>query len=151
MERREAVTVLMEIEVRTWQLSRSSWALELLESYRRKISPFEKISLKAIKDEKKWLPNPGAGTRVWVCDERGVAESSHQFSARLSRLRDGGCRRLIILVGGPFGLSRSLCDHAEHKVLLSPFVLNQEVALTVLFEQVFRAYTIMHNHPYHND
>ncbi len=141
----------MEIEIRTFNLSRNSWAQELISSYLSKIKPFEKAQFKSIKNEKKWLDGIDSSDRVWICDERGKAFSSNQFAKNISHLRDGGVKNLVLVVGGPFGLPDAVKERADQILLLSPFVLNQEVALTVLLEQVFRAYTIINNHPYHNE
>lgn len=141
----------MEIEVRTFHLSRNSWVNDRAEEYVKKIKPFEKIQFKIIKDEKNWLKGIESNDRVWVCDERGSSHTSKRFAKKIENLRDGGCRRLFILLGGPFGFTDAIRERADQIVLLSPFVMNQEVALTVLFEQLFRAYTIINNHPYHND
>ncbi len=141
----------MEVEFRTAGLSRNSWAQELVDKYLTKIQPFEKVSFKNIKDEKKWLQGIEAADRLWVCDEKGASLSSKSFSKEISNLRDGGVKKLIIAVGGPFGLPDVVKERANRALLLSPFVMNQEVALTVILEQVFRAYTILNNHPYHNE
>ncbi len=141
----------MEIEVRTFNLSRNSWTQDLAKRYLKKITPFEKIEFRIIKDEKKWLQGIESTQKLWICDEGGRAESSRSFAKSISSLRDGGCRKLFILIGGPFGLPEDVKERSEKTILLSPFVMSQEVALTVLFEQIFRAYTIINNHPYHNE
>lgn len=141
----------MEIEVRTTHLSKNSWAKTLADDFEKKISHFEKISFKVYKDETKWMTDLSEKDRVFICDENGKSLSSHQFSNQISKLRDGGVHRLIFFIGGPFGLPDSLKERANLSICLSPFVMNQEVALTVLMEQVFRAYTIINNHPYHNE
>ncbi len=141
----------MEIEFRTAGLGRNSWAQGLVEKYTTKIQPFEKVSFKNIKDEKKWLQNIEPADRLWICDEKGASLSSKSFAKEISTLRDGGVKKLIFAVGGPFGLPDSVKERANRVILLSPFVVNQEVALTVILEQVFRAYTILNNHPYHNE
>ncbi len=141
----------MEIEVRTVHLSKKSWAFALATDYVAKIQPFEKIRFNVIKDEKKFLDKVSPQDRVLVCDERGEALQSRPFSHRISQMRDGGIQKLFIVIGGPFGLPKEVVDRANITIQLSSFVMNQEVALIVLMEQVFRAYTILNNHPYHND
>ena len=142
---------LMELEVRTLQLSKNSWASELSSRYIRKIVRFEKINFKNIKDEKKWLAGVESKDIVCACDERAQSLSSKEFAKKIETLRDGGTRKLIFYIGGPFGLPEEVLSRANLKLTLSPFVLNQEIALTVLMEQIFRAYTIINNHPYHNE
>jgi 23S rRNA (pseudouridine1915-N3)-methyltransferase len=140
----------MEIEVRTYNLSRNSWAQDVLSDYLKKVTPYEKITFRSLKDEKKWLMGIDASDRLFVCDESGKSLSSIEFSKKLEHLRDHACPRLFILIGGPFGFGKEVKQRADLTLSLSPFVMNQEVALVVLMEQIFRAYTIIHNHPYHN-
>ncbi len=141
----------MELEVRTTRVGRNSWALPLIAQYQKKILPFDKVEFKNLKSDQRFLENLNPKDVVWLCDERGEALGSRPFSKKIQHLRDGGCKKLVFVVGGPFGVSDAIRERANFQMILSPFVLNQEVALTVLFEQIFRAYTIIHNHPYHND
>ncbi len=141
----------MQIQIRTFHLSKTSWAQEIVEQYVKKIAPFDKIQFKVIKDEKDWLKGIVDSDRVWSCDERGESLTSKTFSKKIAALRDGGVKRLFFLVGGPFGLPEEVKKRANLTLTLSPFVMNQEVALAVLMEQIFRAYTIIHNHPYNNE
>ncbi len=141
----------MEVEIITTHISKSSWSYQLTEGYVKKIKAFDKVRFTIVKDEKKFLDKVKPGDRVICCDENGKAFSSRQFSKKISHYRDGGIQRLIFFVGGPFGLPNQVLDRADLKVQLSSLVMNQEVALVVLMEQIFRAYTILHNHPYHND
>ena len=57
----------------------------------------------------------------------------------------------FFLVGGPFGLDEKSKERADLALKLSSFVLNQEVALITIFEQIFRGFSIIYNHPYHNE
>ena len=141
----------MIIEVRTTHLNKKSWASELSLSFIKKISHFEKIEFKIYKDEEKSLSDIEDKDRVFICDENGKDFSSTGFAGEISKLRDGGVQRLIFYIGGPFGLSDKVKKRANQSICLSSFVMNQEVALTVLMEQIFRAYTIINNHPYHNE
>ena len=141
----------MELEVRTFQLGRTSWSQDVIEAYVKKISPFEKLSFRILKNEKKALQGINGQDRVWACDERGRSFSSKAFSQEISKMRDGGIKKLVFYIGGPFGLPAEVRERANQVFTLSPFVMSQEVALVVLQEQIFRAYTIIHNHPYHNE
>lgn len=141
----------MELEIITTHISKSSWSFQLAEEYVTKLKAFDKVRFNVIKNEKKFLDKVKPGDRVICCDEHGEAFTSRQFSKKISHFRDGGVQKLIFFVGGPFGLAEDVLQRADLKLQLSRLVMNQEVALTVLMEQIFRAYTIIHNHPYHND
>ena len=72
---------------------------------------------------------------------------SAAFAGWLERLRDGGTRELVFLVGGANGLPPAL--RAECELLsLSPLTLPHELARVVLLEQIYRAFATLHNHPY---
>ena len=141
----------MEIEVRTTHLRKSSWALERVAQFEKKISRFEKIQFKLIKDEKKLIPEKKSGERIVLCDERGQSFTSRELAAEVEGWREGGIQRLVFLIGGPFGFSEEERKKVDIVLTLSSLVMNQEIALIVLMEQIFRSYTIINNHPYHND
>lgn len=66
--------------------------------------------------------------------------------------RDGdlaGRTGAAFVIGGAFGLARSVLDRADHQISLSSFTLPHELARLVLSEQIYRAGTILRNEPYH--
>ncbi len=141
----------MEIEVRTLDFNKNSWALDVIRSFEKKISFFNSVSFKPLKNEKDLLKNTTDKDIFIICDERGKTFSSVQFSQQMEKLLESGKRKIIFFVGGPFGLSDEIKAKAHLQINLSSFVFNQELALVILFEQVFRALTIINKHPYHNE
>ena len=141
----------MNIEIRTHQVSKSSWATEAFKTYSKKISHFCGFEFKQLKSEKSLIQNISPQDKVILCDERGKNFSSREFAKKIEVMRDSGSRKIIIIIGGPFGAEEDVKERADLTITLSSFVMNQEVALVTLFEQVFRAFTIINNHPYHND
>ena len=85
---------------------------------------------------------------VVALDERGKGLDSHGFAQLVeeSSLRSG----LVFVIGGAYGLDASVRQRADHVVKLSDAVLNHEVARVVLFEQVYRAVTLLEGVPYHH-
>ena len=80
-------------------------------------------------------------------DPVGRQMDSAAFARWLERLRDGGTRELVFLVGGADGLPAAL--HSDCKLIsLSTLILPHELARVVLLEQLYRAFTTLHNHPY---
>ena len=86
---------------------------------------------------------------VWALDVGGQAWSSEEWARRLARARDGGARRLVLVVGGPEGLDQALLARAEQRVSLGPATLPHELAACVALEQLYRAHTILAGTPYH--
>ena len=141
----------MKWEVRTVKVRRNSWIYELATSYADKVSRFQDLSIKFVKDESSLLKGVDPKDWVIVCDERGNTPTSKEFAQEMENLQSGGKQKVFFLVGGPFGITGEIKKRANKTLSLSHFVFNQEVALAVLFEQLFRCQTLIHNHPYHNE
>jgi 23S rRNA (pseudouridine1915-N3)-methyltransferase len=141
----------MEVEFRTLHFGKTSWAHPVSIEYIKKISFFVKSSLKTIKNESDFLKNISEKDFLIVCDEQGKNYSSKEFAVKFNAILETGKQKCIIVIGGPFGVPLEVKSRANLVLRLSDFVFNQEVALVVLLEQVFRALTIINNHPYHNE
>ncbi|MGH8702502.1 MAG: 23S rRNA (pseudouridine(1915)-N(3))-methyltransferase RlmH [Burkholderiales bacterium] len=83
-------------------------------------------------------------------DERGTLLSTMDLARRLARWREAG-RDLALMVGGADGLTESLRKSAHLAWSLSPLTLPHGLARVVLAEQLYRAVSILHNHPYHRE
>jgi 23S rRNA (pseudouridine1915-N3)-methyltransferase len=88
---------------------------------------------------------------VIICDERGDAPSSKKFSDKLVKFFERGRPRVVFLIGGAFGFGNEIRERADWTWSLSSMVLNHHVAQAVVLEQVYRAFTIWKNIPYHNE
>ncbi|MEA3333103.1 MAG: 23S rRNA (pseudouridine(1915)-N(3))-methyltransferase RlmH, partial [Pseudomonadota bacterium] len=84
-----------------------------------------------------------------LLDERGRSMGSRDFAIFLQRLLESGHQNLVFFCGGPFGYDPSLRKAADHLVSLSPMTFPHELARLLLFEQLYRAMTIINNEPYH--
>lgn len=143
-----------------------SWAGEAEEQYREKINHIFPIEFKALKAKSKdrdsadykretesaaLLDQLESTDEVWLLDERGrIAENSHAFSKQLVRSIESGKKRLVMIIGGPFGTSEELKRRAQKIVGLSTLTMNHHLAKVVLLEQLYRALTIWRGIPYHN-
>lgn len=85
-----------------------------------------------------------------LLDERGRLENSRKFAARVQRW-DESYNEVCLLLGGPDGHDEALREQAAETVSLSPLTLPHALARVVLFEQLYRASSIISNHPYHRD
>ena len=84
-----------------------------------------------------------------VLDERGKAISSEAFAALLQRHLDGGTPEVCFLIGGPDGHGPETRGRAGLLLSLGPMTWPHRLARVMLFEQLYRAVTIMVKHPYH--
>jgi 23S rRNA (pseudouridine1915-N3)-methyltransferase len=89
-----------------------------------------------------------AAARV-VLDEGGKSLSSEAFAKWVAMTRDGGCKGLAFLIGGPDGHGPEALSNATLKLSLGAMTLPHGLARAVLIEQLYRAATILSGHPYH--
>ena len=84
-----------------------------------------------------------------VLDERGKTMTSPAFADMLRRHVDGGTADLAFLIGGPDGHPPATREKAGLVLSFSPMTWPHRLVRVMLFEQIYRAVTIMINHPYH--
>lgn len=88
---------------------------------------------------------------VVLLDERGREYTSMEFSAYLSDKMASGLKKLIFVVGGPYGFSPSMYSRADGKISLSKMTFSHEMIRLFFTEQVYRAMTILRHEPYHHE
>ncbi len=81
-------------------------------------------------------------------DRQGKMHSSEELADRIERLSLSHSR-ITWIVGGPYGLSEDIVKRADEVFSLSPMTFTHEMTRIVLLEQIYRAFTILHNEPYH--
>ncbi|HEX4596815.1 MAG TPA: 23S rRNA (pseudouridine(1915)-N(3))-methyltransferase RlmH [Burkholderiaceae bacterium] len=86
--------------------------------------------------------------RVVALDERGSDWTTAHLAQQIGRWRDAS-EHAAFLIGGPDGLSEQLKTRAQLKLRLSGLTLPHALARVVLVEQLYRAWSILANHPYH--
>jgi len=96
------------------------------------------------------LSNIAPGDHVVLLDEHGTQRTSMAFSQWLQRRMASGTRRLVFVVGGPYGFSCEVYSRANEQISLSDMTLPHELVRLVFVEQLYRAFTILRNEPYHH-
>lgn len=82
-------------------------------------------------------------------DERGRAVSSEDFARFVGETRDGGCKALWFVIGGPDGLDAETRARATAVFSFGAMTLPHQLVRIVAVEQIYRAMTILSGHPYH--
>ena len=88
---------------------------------------------------------------VVLLDERGKELTSREFSAMIERRMVQGLKRLVFIIGGPYGFSQEVYARADEKLSLSRMTFTHEMVRLFFTEQLYRAMTIMRGEPYHHD
>jgi 23S rRNA (pseudouridine1915-N3)-methyltransferase len=85
-------------------------------------------------------------------DEKGENYSTRELASKVELVQlEQGYKKIVFLIGGPYGLSNEIKQRANLKISLSLLTFNSEIAIVVLMEQVYRIYSVIVGHPYHND
>ena len=92
-----------------------------------------------------------AGDYVVLLDEAGEEMRSVVFAQWLQKRMNSGVRRLVLMIGGPYGFSEAVYARANGKVSLSKMTFSHQIVRAIFAEQLYRAFTILHNEPYHHE
>ena len=87
---------------------------------------------------------------VILLDEHGKEFSSVGFSEFLNKKMNSGCKRLVFIIGGPYGFEASLHQQYKIKISLSQMTFSHQMIRLFFVEQLYRANTILKNEPYHH-
>lgn len=91
------------------------------------------------------------GDRVVLLDEHGTERRSVEFAAWMQKRMLSGTKRLLCIVGGPYGFAPSVYARADEKISLSQMTLSHQMIRLLFVEQVYRAMTILNGEPYHHE
>ena len=141
------------------------WAQTAWDGYAKRFPSELKIELKAVKTEprgSKTLATLYAaerqrieaaiprGSRIVALDERGTSLSTQALATRLTQWQLGG-DDVALVIGGPDGLEPEFRQAAQERIRLSDLTLPHAMARVLLIEQLYRAWSINANHPYHRE
>lgn len=139
-----------------------AWVSEGIERYQRRLrAPFdtEWILLPhstqdgdsaRSEDSGRILKRIPADAHAILLDERGRSRSSPEFSNLLTRVSAEG-RRIVIIIGGAFGVDATIHDRADEVVSLSDMVFPHQLVRLILIEQLYRAQSIATGGKYHHE
>ncbi len=92
----------------------------------------------------------GPSDLVYLLDEKGKAFSSPEFAGFLQKQMNAGVRNFVLLIGGPYGFSQEIYDRAAGMISLSKMTFSHQMVRLFIVEQLYRAFTILRNEPYHH-
>ncbi len=85
-----------------------------------------------------------------LLDENGKSFTSVGFAGALQKYMNSGVKTLVFAIGGPYGFSDEVYARAQAKVSLSPMTFSHQMVRVFFAEQLYRAFTILRNEPYHH-
>lgn len=91
------------------------------------------------------------GDFIVLLDDKGKQYSSTEFARFMEKKSHSVSKRLVFIVGGPYGFSETVYARANEKLSLSKMTFTHQMVRLVFVEQLYRAMTILNNEPYHHD
>jgi 23S rRNA (pseudouridine1915-N3)-methyltransferase len=86
-----------------------------------------------------------------LLDEKGKKYTSVQFSQYINKQMIGSVQNLVFVIGGPYGFDESIYKRANSSVSLSEMTFSHQMVRLFFVEQLYRAFTILKNEPYHHE
>jgi 23S rRNA (pseudouridine1915-N3)-methyltransferase len=91
------------------------------------------------------------GDFVVLLDEKGKEHRSVEYAAFLQQRMNSGIKTLVFVIGGPYGFASSVHKRSDAKLSLSKLTFSHQIVRILFMEQLYRAFTIIKNEPYHHE
>ena len=155
----------MEIKLIVVGKTKSSELVRLINEYVKRINFYKKFkiivvnSLKSKKNSEKEikkiegenvLKNIKKNELIFLLDENGKSFNSRKFADFLSNKFKTN-KSIVFVVGGAYGFSNEIKEKSNEIISLSEMTFSHQIIRLFFTEQVYRALTILNNHPYHNE
>ena len=138
----------------------------LIDIYQKRLSHYVRFSFEIIPDLKNSknlseklqkeeegkliLSKLSNSDRLILLDENGKEMNSVGFSEFLQKQMNSGLKRLVLVIGGPYGFSDAVYKKASGKLALSKMTFSHQMVRLFIIEQLYRSFTILKNEPYHH-
>ena len=140
--------------------------LQLIDEYKKRVGFYIKFDLEIIQDIKNVknlseiqqkekegeliIKKIQPTDLLILLDENGKQHSSVEFSDYLQKIMNAGTKQLVFVIGGPYGFSEEIYNKANGKISLSKMTFSHQMVRLFFIEQLYRAFTILKNEPYHH-
>lgn len=147
---------------------KEKWMRDGLADYLKRIQPYEKIEVVEVDDEKapesnsdaeneavkltegrKLLKNIKDNDFVILLDLAGKEMDSVSLSKKIEEIHTRGYNRITFVIGGSLGVSKGLISRADIRWKISVNTFPHQLCRIIVAEQIYRAFRILHNEPYH--
>lgn len=130
----------------------------LQEEYLARLSHFARVEISEIRESQAHDTKETEGKRILdvlpenafavLLDVAGKQITSHELAREIENWQNRSLKEIYFILGGQDGVSGAIVARANFKLSLSKMTLTHETARVVLLEQIYRAFTIIHNFPY---
>lgn len=123
--------------------------LKVIPDVRRSAKTTE--ALQKVSEGREILSALQASDRLILLDERGKQSSSMEFANDIERCMLASHKRLVFVIGGPYGFSDEVYERADARLSLSRMTFSHQMVRLFVVEQIYRAMTILRGEPYHHE
>jgi len=157
----------MKITLLTVGKTTNPHLIKLQEEYLNRLKfyiPFEMVVIPELKNTKSMsvseqvekeadmiLKQIELNDKVVLLDEKGKQFSSVAFSEYIAKKIMSSHKRMIFVIGGPYGFSERIYQRANNKISLSTMTFSHQMIRLIFVEQLYRAMTILKGEPYHHE
>ena len=132
-----------------------SYFIQGIEEYSKRLAhyvPFEIAVIPELRNTKSLSTDQQKEREAdFMLDEHGKEFTSTQFASYLEKKMSNVAKRLIFVIGGPYGFSQRIYNAAQEKISLSKMTFSHQMIRLIFTEQLYRAMTILNNEPYHHE
>ena len=145
----------------------SKWLEEGISLYAERIKHFTQFGIQVIPDQRNTRNMDAAvqkeregesvlrllqpGDDVCILDDKGTEMTSMQMASWLEKRMSRSSRRLVFIIGGPYGFSPAIYDRVPERISLSRMTFSHQMVRLIFVEQLYRAFAILNNLPYHHE
>ena len=155
----------MEIKLVVVGKTKNKELISLIENYIKRINFFNKFQIIEVNSVKTRKNNSDEIKKIeceniikkikkndllFLLDEKGKNYNSREFADFL-KIRFQESKSIVFVIGGAFGFSKDLYTKSKGLISLSKMTFSHQIIRLFFTEQLYRAFTILNNHPYHND
>ena len=139
----------------------------LIQNYEKRLKHYIKFELEVIPDLKNAknlseseqkekegnliIKKVNPSDQLMLLDEKGVMHTSKEFSKFMQKKMNAGIKQLVLVIGGPYGFSEEVYKRSQGKISLSKMTFSHQMIRLFIVEQIYRAFTILRNEPYHHE
>ncbi|MFK5879388.1 MAG: 23S rRNA (pseudouridine(1915)-N(3))-methyltransferase RlmH [Flavobacteriaceae bacterium] len=141
--------------------------IQLIDTYQNRLKHYIKFELQLLPDiknvknlsEKQQKEKEGElilkqlqpTDQLILLDEKGKDFRSKEFANYLQKKMNSGIKQLVFVIGGPYGFSNAVYQKSQGKVSFSKMTFSHQMIRLFVVEQIYRAFTILKNEPYHHE
>ena len=119
------------------------------QEYLKRLGPYARLSVTEVADEKAMEKALANGAFAVALAVDGVVLTSEGFAQKLQNMGINGISHIAFVIGGAEGLSHRILGQCPMKLSLSAMTFPHQMARIILLEQIYRAFRIINNEPYH--